>query len=368
MARRVTKVKRSTKRRLTDAYKEAARKGALGVQKMSSGVRVTRRWSEFAEGLGVDGYDPLPHEHGIYIVKLGSVVCGVLDGSVIPYEHNRGDCALSKVTSNRVMDNFHIWSLGQPTFTKKGCNLVFSDSHSRIDGVIRGLSAGKINPSVLDSDISIQIHPEADEMDVYTNMNSTKSHTPRQKATNPHLACGSLLIDLKKRLKPGIISYTEGFCAGVDNNIQYAYYSLHKFGRDHSMWKYSNVFGSRKDSLFDSGVRNGKKADLVPLSSSDMDILVAALLWYCDFRVLVKEINDKTGKNKLKSGPVCGFLLTEMISRLIKGSPLPSVASVVKRAERLMSNLVPLCPILTASSIDCIDTTSLKIHDILFTD
>lgn len=264
-------------------------------------------------------------------ISFGTLVRAVYEGTIIPYEWNRGknDIIRSgevviRKTINGIRDEFRPLIFGHPVvcLDQKTGICKIGDGHQRIIGIEKRARAGKLK-EVADEFI-LDVGHMSDHLLLYCNINGTQPHTPAERVLNIDLASGFLLSNIlnKCQIDPkGLIS------TKLCYNMLYALWVLYE--RKKRPFHYWEIFGGGKN-IGGGGKGWAKELTNIPANNApeikDEHYLrvAGAFDYYLEWKREIKAELLKTGTvttedkqmimTVLNSAPLCGMMMLDILS------------------------------------------------------
>lgn len=126
----------------------------------------------------------------VAVTTIRELVLAWRDGSLVPYDNNRGSQGVSPARVAKIVDNFDENGLGMFTMALVEGKHQLADAHTRMMGIDE--LADTLDGTILSKEVLVMIVPESELVSIYALLNDGKSHTGANKITNNDYLLGNI--------------------------------------------------------------------------------------------------------------------------------------------------------------------------------
>ncbi|KKN88831.1 hypothetical protein LCGC14_0244380 [marine sediment metagenome] len=241
----------------------------------------------------------------LWVFTLDALIQNIIHRRIKPFEFNRGTGdQFSPRLIKKMVSDFCAAAFGQITGAvfkdEQGKPYIkLADGHNRtIGGLMAAYEAGVLSASDLRTVVSLSIVPATEFQQVYSILNTNRSHNTGEKTSNPLLRYGDIILDMA--IRAGIAQ------VGKTETIQLAYIIeyLATRGSVPVSGNYSDVFPLRSQV----GPQAGESATVSPvgLSPANRQKIIAAMQW---IEGVCANVDKNSGAIPLKKTAFIGLLM-----------------------------------------------------------
>jgi hypothetical protein len=297
----------------------------------------------------------------LWVLTLAALIQNILYKRIMPFEFNRGvGEQFSPRLIKKMVSDFCAAAFGQITGSmfkdEHGKPYIkLADGHNRtIGGLMAAYDAGVLSASDLRTVVSLSIIPATEFQQVYSILNTNRSHNTGEKTSNPLLRYGDIILDMA--IRAGIVR------VGKTESIQISYIIEYLATRGNlpvSGSNYSDVFPLRSQV----GPQAGESATVSPvgLSPANRQKIIASMQWIEGVRA---NVDKNSGAIPLKKTAFIGLLMMWHVA----GKKCLSVRSTKLFATKLNKHgfkLDGLIPDITSGKTEKRERTEERIEKLL---
>lgn len=285
----------------------------------------------------------------VKLLPIGSIIVAAMDGTIVPYENNRGRGSIREDLCNQIKNNLEIDALGELTlcyFNDKDTIetygrpvFIHCDWHNRMYGILLRYWHGLMTSEELRSLISVRTVSE--HSTVYRLIGETVKHTARNKISNPMLAYGDVLFNaIAPKLSEPAAKFSILDTDKFMTNLSLLVWSSQNLDRTSDEWGYANLYKNRtqvKKYENDPAGTFKLKYDSITAFCKGLETYYSL---YAELHVLTTEAK----KIVADSSPLFGLVVSETMKKN-PGLPVNSDESINTKAmaKNLMKRLTEIC-------------------------
>ncbi len=299
---------------------------------------------------------------GLCTIKVRHFIAGLIGQDIFEHPFNRGlGQVYNAATTNSIVDGFSKLAFGLITVSiMENVNndpgyppvfLMLADAHNRAMGLVRANEAGLLSQSDLDHNLTVQVVPASQFIEVYGLLNTCRSQTGAEKYTHPVLRYGAIIFELAQQA--GLDTIEKGLAGQIAYLVEY--YENNPMGQS---VMYADTFDAR--TVTKKKALHRATDDPIVWGSGKRSKIVAALQWLTAVR---NNVDNNLGGKLLKSGPFMGMLLTWYVRNEPKIGR--SASRFAKKLDRNAYDLRPLMACITHSGDTTITSTESQILKIM---